>query len=128
MKRPLAWVLAAVVSAAGAGVAVGGLWCRQAAAKSRDVELQATDRQLLDQYTTDYKLAGEQVVLLRAILQQLREDEAEIYRRNLPNLPAGVQNELVNARRKAQTRIEFMFDPAQRVRYEQDRVTTGKPK
>lgn len=119
MNRPQAWIVAAVLSAGAAGVAVGSLLCQEAAAAGNDLDLSSADRQLVEQYTDEFKLSGEQVRLMRAILHQLRADETAIYRRSSPNLPADVQDGLGRARRAAQSRIEFMLDARQRVRYEQ---------
>ena len=123
MNRTFAWVLAAVLTAAVAGVATGSVLCQQVAAASSGIDLQAADRRFVEQYVREFDLNGEQVTLLRAILHQLRDDETDIYRRNLPNLPSAVQSELGTQRRAADNRIEFMLDAKQRARYEQYRST-----
>ncbi|MEZ5964645.1 MAG: hypothetical protein R3F56_12420 [Planctomycetota bacterium] len=127
MNRTVAWLVAAVLTSAAAGVAAGIAAC-QVAHAATDVELQTADRETLARYVADLQLRGEQVTLLRAILRTLRDDEARIYSRNHSRLPASVQDELAGARRAADARIEFMLDAKQRTRYDQLRpAEPGKP-
>lgn len=116
------WVLIAVVSALAAGAALGVAICHGAAQAERDqAELPSADREFLLRFAQDYALRPDQVTLLGAILRRRAHDETSIYRRNVPTLPATVQEELGGARRAADKRIEFMLDPPQRARYEQQR-------
>ncbi len=114
------WLAGAVVSALVAGTALGIAVCRGMASSERDAaELASADREFLQRFASEFALSGQQVTLLGAILRRRAHDETSIFRRNLPSLPAAVQDELGGARRAADKRIEFMLDPSQRARYEQ---------
>ena len=114
-----AWVLAAVTLSWAAGAALGVAICRGAAQAERDqAELPAADREFLQRFAQEFVLRGDQVKVLGAILRRRVRDETSIYRRNVPSLPATVQEELGGARRAADKRIELMLDPPQRARYE----------
>ena len=111
------WILGAASGCFLAGFNVGLATPDIMAAAAPTVQDQ--DELFVRQIVADYGLDKKQERSLRFVMQRLRTDEVQIFRRaEFSMLPSSIQNQLLRVREQQKARIRAILDDDQRARYD----------
>jgi hypothetical protein len=118
--KPLrSWILAVALGCFAAGTAMGWLLPSTLDAFVGDDDVADPGLEFVRRFAADFALSTDQRRLLLVVVRDRQQEELRVLRRaEFEQLPAALQSQIKNARRREEERIRFLLTPEQRERFD----------